>query len=56
VPFSALARRCYPHVTGKLKLWQRWVIYKALARYGTPVRHGWWQPNDELLKRIRGDV
>jgi hypothetical protein len=50
VPFTALAMRCYG--TPKLPLPKRWSIYRALARYGTPVRRGWWAPNEELRRRI----
>ena len=27
----------------------------ALARYGMPVRRGWWRPNDALTARIKGE-
>jgi hypothetical protein len=33
----------------------RWPIYRALHRYGTNVRRGWWAPNPELLRQIKGE-
>jgi hypothetical protein len=51
VPFRTLAERCYPRLD-RLELKQRWSIYRALARYGTPVRRGWWAPHEELRRRI----
>jgi hypothetical protein len=50
VPFSELLVWSY---AGNRRPW-RWQVYKALARYGEPVRHGWWRPNEQLRLRILG--
>jgi hypothetical protein len=33
-----------------------WSVYRVLYQYAVRDRWGWWRPNDELMKRIVGDV
>jgi hypothetical protein len=50
VPFGDLLTWAY---YGNRRPWP-WQVYRALARYGTPIRRGWWRPNDALMARIKG--
>jgi hypothetical protein len=51
VQFSDLVAWCYCNC----RPW-RWPIYRALKRYGVPAgQRGWWRPNDELARLIRGE-
>jgi hypothetical protein len=54
VRFKDLLRRAYPSVAAPAA-WQRWSVYRALAKYGEQSGRGWWLPNAELMARIKGD-
>jgi hypothetical protein len=45
---------CYPHVE-KHKRWHRTNVHRAARRFAVNVRRGWWAPNAELLRLIRGE-
>ena len=51
VSIGDLMAWCY---TGNRRPWY-WPIHRALPRYGVHVRHGWWAPNDALLRQIKGE-
>ena len=49
VPFSELLDWAYLN----RRPW-RWQVHRAVKRYGTSPKRGWWQANPELMRKIRG--
>jgi hypothetical protein len=52
---AELMRWCWPRKR-ELERWRWNDVIRAAHRFGINVRRGWWAPNDELLRQIRGEA
>jgi hypothetical protein len=51
---SELMAWCWPRPR-KFERWHWHMTARAAHRFGVNIKRGWWQANDELQRRIRGE-
>lgn len=52
VQTATLMAWCYPELS-KFERWHWWSVSRAAHKFGTNISRGWWQPNNELMRRLK---
>jgi len=55
VKTSVLLHACYPKVE-KFERWHWNAVTRAAHRFGTSPKRGWWMPNADLMRFIKGSA